>query len=399
MFLVDSLKRAIVIQTEVTKSKARALRQFSLKAVELANSLLKQRTSYKLMDLHKETYLSSKENTSFGSQVICDIERQVCKSKAHIFKAITVKYNVPRNAKSFKIVSKDFVELRPYPRQKIAIPIKKNRNWQRYSALIFNGWVCKTYGLKSNGEIIAHLSKEKEIPQKSNVLGIDINAKHFAISVVSSEGKVLYQTYFGKHIWIKRKKIIERRAYLQSIRATKALLRLRNAEQNFVKTNLGQIIREIMKISRRFDAEIAIENLKRFKPKGKRFNKEVMRIPFFQFKEILSSRCFDNNIPLRIIDSWHTSKWCSHCGAVGKGHSANYSIFKCKKCGQIVNSDRKASLAIAVKSLLVRNNQTINQTDFFQFTRGKVPVNGLVRRNDVGLFNCVFHTNQSIENL
>ena len=103
-----------------------------------------------------------------------------------------------------------------------------------------------------------------------------------------------------------------------------------------------------------------------------------MRIPFYRFRRILEQRCFDRNIYLDVLDSWHTSKWCSHCGAVGKGHSANYSLFKCK-CGQTVNSDRKASLAVAVKSLLERKD---GSNHFFQFSSRRVPVSGLVRPSE-----------------
>jgi len=68
----------------------------------------------------------------------------------------------------------------------------------------------------------------------------------------------------------------------------------------------------------------------------------VMRIPFYAFRRNLEARCFDKGITLNIADSWHTSKWCSRCGAVGKSHdAANYSLFGCK-CGLVVNSDRKA---------------------------------------------------------
>jgi IS605 OrfB family transposase len=402
------VKRAIILQTEVTKSKAKALRTFSLKAAELANFLLSKRKSKKLMELHKEWYSACKKNTPFSSQVICDIERAVVKTKTDKIKSITVKFNVPRNCKTFD-KSLPFVSLGICPRKptdtagvnrrsagrRVCIPFKKNRSWQRYSSLLQKGWICKTYGLMPDGQIVAYLSKEKIIPEKQNVLGIDINAKHFAISVVSPDGKILYQTYLGKSIWVRRRKLMERRALLQSLNASRKLRRLKETETNFVKTNLAQTIREIIKIAKRFNAEIAIEKLKRFPPKGRNFNREVMRIPFYKFRQILSARCFDNDIPLRIVDNWHTSKWCSHCGAVGKGHSANYAIFECK-CGQVVNSDRKASLAIAVKSLVVRRHQDTNLV--FQFTTRRVPVNGLLRQNDVGLDNvAVQHSNQPMK--
>ncbi|MGC9037779.1 MAG: zinc ribbon domain-containing protein, partial [Candidatus Micrarchaeia archaeon] len=146
-----------------------------------------------------------------------------------------------------------------------------------------------------------------------------------------------------------------------------------------------------------YNADISIENLKRFNPKGRKFNREVMRIPFFTFKKILVQRCFDKGITLNIVDVWHTSKFCSHCGAVGKGHdSRNYALFRCKKCGAEVNSDRQASLNIAIKSLLERRDATNRKT--LQISNRRVPVNGLVRPDEVGLPNvAVQHANQPME--
>ncbi|MFH1239783.1 MAG: transposase [Candidatus Diapherotrites archaeon] len=401
--MVDSLKRAIQLQiADLTKSKTNALKEFSQQAVSLANLLLSKRKTKRLMDLHNATYLTSKKNTPFNSQIICDIERTVVICKGKYLRAITVKFNVPRNCKTFETKANYFIRLGMYPRKRFAVPIKQNRNYQRFKSLLENGWICKTYGLTSNLEIVAYLSKEEiELPQRKNILGIDINSKCFAVSVVSPAGKVLKQTYFGKDIWVKRKKIFERKERLQSFadrgsnRAKKSLERLKHREHNFVKNRLGEVVRDITEMAIEYNADIAIENLKRFSPKGKRFNKEVMRIPFYSFKQLLESRCFDKNIMLNVVDAYHTSKWCSHCGAVGKGHSSNYSLFKCKECGQIVNSDRKASLAVAVKSLLERKNQAINHNLFFQFTNRQVPVNGLLRQNDEFVSNSAVHLDSS----
>ena len=141
-------------------------------------------------------------------------------------------------------------------------------------------------------------------------------------------------------------------------------------------------LRDITEMALRYDADISIENLKKFSPKGKRFNREVMRIPFFTFKKNLMQRCFDKDITLNIEDAWHTSKWCSNCGAVGKGHdSSNYALFRCKECGVVVNSDRKASMNIAIKSLLERRDTTNH--DSFQISNRRVPVNGLIRPDAV----------------
>lgn len=406
--MVDNLNRAIVLQTlKLTKSKENVLKEFSQEAIRLANLLLSKRKSKKLMDLHKATYLASKKSTSFCSQVICDIERNIVRSKATIIQRITVKFNVPRNCKVFETKANHFVELGMYPRKRLPVPIRQNRNFQRFKSLLENNWVCKTYGLTPQLEIVAYLSKEEnEIPQRKNVLGIDINSKVFTISILSPSGKVLKQTYFGKDIWIKRKKIFERKERLQSLsskgssKAFRSLAKLKTREQDFIKNRLGEIVRDITNMALKFDADIAIENLKRFRTiktkrgKARKANKVIMRIPFYAFRKILESRCFDKNIILNVVDAYHTSKWCSHCGALAKGHSNNYSLFKCK-CGQIVNSDRKASLAVAVKSFLERSVQAIDHNLFFQFSKRRVSVNRLLRRNDEIVSNGAVHPDSS----
>jgi IS605 OrfB family transposase len=394
---IGDMKRAILLQTLATKSKNNRLNEFIDKALNEYNRLLSERNGCNtFMEFHHKTLSICKANTSFNIQVVCSLIRDAWKKKTDKVNGLAVKFNVPRNCKTFKTKTNFFVDLGIYPRNRIAIPIKQNRNYQRFQDLINNGWVCKTFGLTTDLQIVAYLSKDKEIPQRKNIMGIDVNAKYFAISIISPKGKVLYQTYLGKHIWIKRKKIMERRAKLQSMNAKRKLKRIKNYERNFVKTNLGQVVREIIKLAIKYDADIAIEKLKRFKPIGRRANKIIMRVPFYKFKQILEQRCFDNNIKLNIVDSWHTSKWCSHCGAVADGHSSNYSLFKCKKCGQIVNSDRKSSLAIAVKSLLERKH--ISNPDIsIQLSKRQVPVSGLLRPNVVGNLCSVNHSYQPME--
>jgi IS605 OrfB family transposase len=342
------------------------------------------------MDLHKKTYSTCKTTTPFNSQVICDIERCVIRSKGERVKTITVKFNVPRNCKTFNTKSRFFVELGLYPRRRVAVPIRENRNYQRYADLIETGWTCKTYGLTSTGQIVAFLSKKEQVVvSRRNIVGVDVNSKCFAVSAVSPDGHVLRQLYYGKDIWVKRKRIMSRRERLQSLadrgshRAERSLKRLKAREGNFVKNRIGEVVRDITDLAVRYDASIAVENLKRFSPKNRKFNREVLRMPFYLFRKNLESRCFDKGIKLKVVDAYHTSKWCSHCGAVANsGHSTNYALFKCPKCGQTVNSDRKASLAIAVKSLLVRNEHTPNQSAFFQLTNRPVPVNGLLRSDE-----------------
>ena len=397
------MKRAILLQTlNLTNSKEIALDTFLNACLQLSNCLIEQKKDCRtFMQFHHKTYSASKRNTPLLSQTICNIERQTFLAKGKS-KTITIKFDVPDICKIFNSINTFFIKLHISKRKQIPIPIKENRNFQRFQDLISKGWQCKTLGLTSSKQIVAYLSKEEtELPQRKNILGVDVNSKCFTVSIISPKGKVLKQTYFGKDIWHKRKRTFSRRAIIQSLadkgssRAIRSLKRLKRREQNFVKNRLGEIVKQITEMALRYDADIAIENLKRFSPKGKNFNREVMRIPFYKFRILLESRCFDKGIILNIVDSWHTSKWCSHCGALANGHSSsNYSLFKCK-CGQIVNSDRKASLAIAVKSLLERRNHILTQFDFFQFSKRRGSVNNLLRQNDEIVSNGAVHLEHS----
>jgi transposase len=92
-----------------------------------------------------------------------------------------------------------------------------------------------------------HLSKQDTpLQAKRDVLGIDINAKDFAYTVLSPEGRVLKQCYLGQRIWVKKRRFEERRALLQSLNALKKLKRMRHRQTDFVRTNIGQMVREII---------------------------------------------------------------------------------------------------------------------------------------------------------
>ncbi|MBI5347407.1 MAG: IS200/IS605 family element transposase accessory protein TnpB [Candidatus Aenigmarchaeota archaeon] len=255
---------------------------------------------------------------------------------------------------------------------------------------------------------------EKKFPKvekgKRYILGIDVGSAILsAVTLFDSlTHKVVKQLYFGRDLAKRQKRYLERRAKLKSLadkgshRAIQSLRRLKCKQSNFVKTRSGQISKEIVNLAKKYDAEIVIENLKNLKAQrgnsSKEGRKKINRIPYGKFKEFLESNCELFQIPLVKVDAYHTSKWCSHCGAINSGHySKNYAIYKCKKCGLVVNSDRKASLAIAVKSLLLRNEHSLTNDVSIQLNRSQVPVNALLRSDAVVDLCSVNHDLQPME--
>jgi IS605 OrfB family transposase len=378
-----TVNRAILLQTEATDAKKRVLSDFLHRAAREVNRILPLRQSYKnASEFQTAVAPSLKANAGFNIQVICDMARSTWGMPRNCsrVRVAAIKFNVPRNCKTFRTRGFSFVEFGMYPRRRLAVPIRKNRNWDRLSGLLGDGWTCKTYGLTPSLEIVAYLSKEEKVLQpRRNFLGVDINAKDFAYTVLTSEGRVLNQGYLGQQMWPRKVHFAERRAMLQSLNALKKLKKMKHRQRDYVKTNLGQLVREIVLLAKMYDADVSIERLGRFSPKGRRFNRKVMTIPFYLFRRILEGRCFDDGITLNKVDPYHTSKWCSRCGAVGAGHDGrNYALFRCKSCCLVVNADRKASLAVAAKTLLERRGFLNQKT--LQISGRRVPVSGLLRR-------------------
>ena len=62
---------------------------------------------------------------------------------------------------------------------------------------------------------------------------------------------------------------VERRALLQSINTLKKLRRMKHRQRDYVRTNIGQTVSEIIFLARRYEADISIEKPSRFRPNGR----------------------------------------------------------------------------------------------------------------------------------
>ena len=253
---------------------------------------------------------------------------------------------------------------------------------------------------------------EKEFPTaeftQSRVLGIDIGSSTFAaLSLYDTKtGKVLKQLYFGRDVAIRQSRYLKRRQKLQSLadkgskHARRKLEKLKRGQSNFVKTRSGQLAKEIVNFANANKAYIALETLKNLRGRKGKFrksaNRKINRIPYNKLIQFIESNCEMLEIPIHKIDPYHTSKWCPNCGAVNRGHtSANYSLYTCKRCGFIVNSDRKSSLTVAVKSVLERTDKGIKPPPV-QFSSTGAPVNGLFRPDEVRVEVAVQHCNSDL---
>lgn len=362
-------------------------------------------------ELHHLTYSKMRETSFLPSDIIQEARKDVWARRKTIkngFKRGVIRlskrwfefFETEGGTPCFKITYS--------PRKRFVIPVRFDGAYERFKELLEDDWNIRSIMLLRG--MIA-VSIEKKYPEPFNdrryVVGVDVGSSTLAAVTVfdPQTSKVVKQLYLGRDVAIRQRKYEERRARLRSHAdkgsrsARKYLKRLKYKQKNFVNTRSGQVAKEIVNLALKYGASIAIELLTirgRKRKFNKKTNRKINRIPHARFREFLRSNCIMLGVPLHEVDAYHTSKWCPHCGAVNKGHSSNYALYKCK-CGLVANSDRKSSLVIAIKSALVREHSQ-DSSLFSQFTRAGVSVNRLFRPHDGVLSGAVHYTQPLMEN-
>lgn len=130
----------------------------------------------------------------------------------------------------------------------------------------------------------------------------------------------------GKNIQKQREKVQKIHRQLASIR------------DNYIKTTVSEIVKTK-------PSYITIEDLNvKGMMKNRHLSKAVQQQKFYDFRKILTEKCKENNIELRVVDRWFpSSKICNCCGCVKKDLKLSDRIYKCD-CGYVADRDFNASL-------------------------------------------------------
>ena len=113
---------------------------------------------------------------------------------------------------------------------------------------------------------------------------------------------------------------------------------LANIRDNYIKTTVSEIVKTK-------PSYITIEDLNvKGMMKNRHLSKAVQQQKFYDFRKILTEKCKENNIELRVVDRWFpSSKICNCCGCVKKDLKLSDRIYKCE-CGNVIDRDFQASL-------------------------------------------------------
>ncbi len=397
-----TLRKCVVLNTlDLTSKKQDIVDSLFSEYLRVLNATLEKLPEAKSStELHNLTYSTIKNTSFLLADTVEEARKDVWAKRKTVkngFKHCSIRFsnrlfkfiNTDRGNPCFKVTCS--------PRKTVAIPVKLDNQWNRLNTFLGDGWGFDNISLLSDNRIAVVLEKEFPEPVNSRryIVGVDVGSTTLAAVTVydTLNHRIEKQLYLGRDVAVRQRWYEERRARLQHLsrkgidkdKAKKLLKKLKHDQNNFVKTRSGQVAKEIIHLAEKYNASVAIEKLK-FRAKRKKrvegekkFNrkaaKKINTIPYGKLRDFLQSNSEKSQIPLDIPDAYHTSMWCPHCGSVNPGHDrSNYALYTCKTCGNIVNSDRKSSFVVAVKSLLERTYQGHTKPDSVQISRRRPPV-------------------------
>lgn len=194
---------------------------------------------------------------------------------------------------------------------------------------------------------------------KTDAIGIDVGVKELA---VCSNGTIYKNINKSKRVkrLEKHKRYLQRKISKKYIKNKKGnkyiktknivklenkLLNVNNHLKNIRKDYLHKVTSEIVK---RNPIYVAMEDLNvAGMMKNKHLSKAIQDQGFNMFKNYISYKCNDHNIPLFLVDRFYpSSKTCSCCGNIKNNLKLSDRTYKCIECGLLIDRDLNASINI-----------------------------------------------------
>jgi IS605 OrfB family transposase len=354
---------------EPTKAKRCLLKETYQTFFDVAKEALKASNGVRSRgQLHKVTYKTFMIKYHVASQLVIEASSYAWSNRKTITaepKKCVIRFD--KRLFSFKQTKRGnpVLSLR-LNHERIGLPTRQDGAYQRLKQHLKDGWNPTSIIMKRNLRFLVVLFKAMPKPTiRPNIMGIDINSSKIAVSIISGK-RVLKQTYYGQDVSTRQFHFEERRALLQEHRDTvsrgKAGLKLRRLsgnQRNYVRTRIWQISNEIVKLAKRFNANIAIEGLRNLRKRkgewGRKSRRKTNRIPYGFFRYALKHIAEREGVAIQEVNARYTSQTCPKCGYISKKNWIGYKYFKCIKCRCEANRDRIASLNIAERASQVAN--------------------------------------------
>jgi len=199
----------------------------------------------------------------------------------------------------------------------------------------------------------------------SGAVGIDRGVSHIAVyTFLDKDGKNERPFFLSSSGILRLKNLQKERDKFLRKKHNKIRKKgnMRNIEQK-INLILHEYSKQIVNFAKDKNAFIVFELLEKPKKSRERMSKKIQyKLSQFTFKklsDLVDYKAKREGIKVIYVEPAYTSKDCSHCGErvnTQRPFNGNFSLFKCNKCGIVLNSDYNASLNIARKGLNISAN-------------------------------------------
>lgn len=203
---------------------------------------------------------------------------------------------------------------------------------------------------------IVHVIHKKilEIPDtdKDNILAIDLGVKNLAVATDGNEAKI----FDGRYLLSQFRKFVKSRYRIQSTlskqkcKVSRKMHNLVVKERNFTKDYTHKVSRAIVNYALELGiSEIVFGDISNNVSNiniGKNNNEKLHRIPIGKLIKQTKYKAKELGINVRCVNESYTSQTCSSCGTIDRKNRIYRGLYKCNKCGTVLNSDVNGALNI-----------------------------------------------------
>ena len=246
---------------------------------------------------------------------------------------------------------------------KLAIPFQKTKH---FNELLSKGKLRKGIHLSKESVTFSFEVLGKPKKEKGSTLGIDIGQT----TLLSCSDNYTSKTDNHGHDLTSITNKISRKQ-----KGSLGFQRASSHRKNYINWSINQLNLKNIK-------QINIENLKNI-GKGRRISRKLSHWTYADIFGKLESYCEEQGVLVNKVNPTYTSQRCSECGWTRKSNRKG-KLFKCGKCGFMLDADLNASRNIALEGLLaIRKPQRLKQPNrlgFYWNVLGQEPMVPVVQR-------------------
>ena len=346
--------------------------------------------------LHKAVYDTLRKRFGLGAQLACTAERQVANSyktqwtklkqniKSRENGHTKRRYKGLDNAPKFVSRTLEYQYDRDYSWKKggkVSVGTLSGRLVLEYEGYLphleyiqqgCETGAAKLYYQKSKKQyyLIVALNLELPDPQPvthSNIVGVDVGQRYHFVAT-DKDGQSLFEKGAAirqqKDRYLRTKKSLQRKGTRS---ATRRLVALSGRERRFIADRNHTLAKKLLT---RFPSAIfGLEDLtkirertekrsnRRASKKAKRAKRHRSQWSFAELQTMLAYKApLHGSLAVR-VDANYTSQSCYKCGHVSKGNRPSAGLeFVCECCSHKGHADRVASVNIALRTMLVRQD-------------------------------------------